>query len=240
MAIHTLTIIKAGSTFPSIRQRYGDFDDWITSGCGLAAELVAVVDVAAGEALPAVDSLSAVIITGSHAMVTEQAAWMQEVEAWLAQVLARSVPVLGICFGHQLLAHAMAGQVAYHPHGQEIGTVAVTLTETGKQDKLLGGLPEVFLAQASHAQTVSVLPAHALRLAGNPFEANHAFRLGENAWGVQFHPEFSADIMQAYVSEEEAELREEGFDTDTLQTAIAETPAAYALLARFMDIVAAR
>jgi len=235
-----LIIIKTGSTFPTIRQHSGDFEDWIIHACGLTNTPVSVIKVSDGEALPPVASLAGVIITGSPAMVTEQTGWMQTLSAWIPQVLEQQVPLLGICFGHQLLAQAMGGCVGYHPQGREIGTVAIHLTAEGKQDKLLGVLPAVFSAHATHAQTVIRLPANAHRLAENPFEPHHAFRLGDNAWGLQFHPEFSADIMRAYISEQTGPLLSQGHDVGALQEAIVDTEAANALLGRFVGIVRGR
>ncbi len=232
-----LIIIKTGSTFPTIRQHSGDFEDWIIHGCGLADTPVSVIKIMDGEALPPVESLSGVIITGSPAMVTDQTEWMQKLSAWIPQVLKQQVPLLGICFGHQLLAQAMGGRVDYHPQGREIGTVAIHLTTEGKQDKLLGVLPASFMAHATHAQTVTRLPPSAHRLAENPIEANHAFRLGDNAWGLQFHPEFSADIMRAYINEQTGPLLNQGHDVGALQEAIVHTEAANALLGRFVEIV---
>jgi GMP synthase (glutamine-hydrolysing) len=74
-------------------------------------------------------------------------------------------------------------------------------------------------------------------LAANAFEATHAFRLGANAWGVQFHPEFSAAIMRAYIDEQAGALTANAVDVTVLQAAVADTEAANALLARFMAIV---
>jgi GMP synthase (glutamine-hydrolysing) len=196
-----------------------------------------VINVADGEALPSVERLSGVIITGSHAMVTDQVTWIQALVSWIPQVLEDNVPLLGICFGHQLLAQAMGGRSDYNPKGREIGTVAITLTPEGKQDRLLGSLPDVFNAHTTHAQTVIKLPANALRLAENLFEANHAFRLGDSAWGLQFHPECSDAIMRAYVSEQTPSLLREGYDVEALQAAICNTDAANALLKRFFTIV---
>ena len=137
-------IIKTGSTFPSLQRRFGDFEDWKIDGCGLSAAEVPVINVAAGETLPSVESLSGAIITGSPAMVTEHTDWMRVLSLWIAQAVECKVPLLGVCFGHQLLAQALGGGVDYHPEGREIGTVAIHLTDQGSQDALLGKLPEVF------------------------------------------------------------------------------------------------
>jgi GMP synthase (glutamine-hydrolysing) len=233
----TVIIIKAGSTFPTARQRFGDFEDWIIRSIGVSDILISVVNVLEGETLPPVDALSSVIITGSHGMVTENEAWMQVLVSWIPKVLERNIPLLGICFGHQLLAKAMGGYADYHPQGREIGTVSVKLSPEGRQDRLLGYLPDEFYAHTTHAQTIIKLPEHALNLAANTFEAHHAFRLGDSAWGVQFHPEFSADIMNAYINEQAGTLQREGHDVAELTATICNTDAANRLLKRFMAIV---
>jgi len=232
-----LTIIKAGSTFPTTKQRLGDFEDWVIRASDLKPKTISVINLMEGEALPPVERLSGVIITGSHSMVTDRDNWMLELETWIPKVIEQNVPLLGICFGHQLIAQAMGGHSDYNPKGREIGSVAIRLTPAGKQDRLLGTLPHVFTAHTTHAQTVMALPANALRLAENSTETNHAFRLGDNAWGVQFHPEFSADIMSAYVSEQTATLLKEGHDVAALQAAICSTDAVNALIRRFVTIV---
>lgn len=232
-----LTIIKAGSTFPATRNRLGDFEDWIIRASGLAERTVSVVHIMDGEALPPVEKLSGVIITGSHAMLTDRDSWMLELETWIPKVIEHNTPLLGICFGHQLLAQAMGGRSDYNPKGREIGTVTIKLTAEGQQDRLLGTLPKVFIAHATHAQTVMELPVSSLRLAENSLETSHAFRLGDKAWGVQFHPEFSAEIMSAYVNEQAATLLQEGHDVAALQSAICCTDEANALITRFVSIV---
>ena len=98
-------------------------------------------------------------------------------------------------------------------------------------------MPDEFYAHTTHAQTIIKLPEHALTLAANPFEAHHAFRLGDSAWGVQFHPEFSADIMKVYVNEQAVTLIREGHDVAELTATICNTDAANRLFNRFIAIV---
>jgi GMP synthase (glutamine-hydrolysing) len=74
-------------------------------------------------------------------------------------------------------------------------------------------------------------------LAANAFEPNHAFRLGNFAWGVQFHPEYSADIMRSYIKEQAKELTSAGMNVSDLLRAVSETPVAAKTLTNFARIV---
>ena len=232
--IRPLVILKAGSTWPETAARLGDFDDWVRAGLGLPADEVAVVELQAGDALPDPSEVAGAVVTGSHAMVTDRESWSEATARWLARAVAAERPILGICYGHQLLAHALGGVVDYHPGGREIGTVPVRLTEAGCADPLLGTLPEEFPAHVTHAQSVRILPPGAVHLAGNEFERNHAFRVGASAWGVQFHPEFSAAAMTAYIDGQADALRAAGNDVPALRAGVAPTPESASLLARFI------
>jgi GMP synthase (glutamine-hydrolysing) len=134
-------------------------------------------------------------------MVTEEEEWSQKTAEWLVEVCNREIPVLAICYGHQLLAKALGGISDYHYNGLEIGTVEINLTNYVHDDLLFCELPESFYAHTIHSQTVITLPEGALRLAFNAHDENHAFRIGKNAWGVQFHPEFDKAIMNSYIEE---------------------------------------
>ena len=229
-----LLIIKTGSTHAHIRERLGDFDDWIAAGLreGGATEVV-TCDAQAGGALPAPAEVAGVVLTGSHAMVSEREPWSEALVPWLRAAVEAGTPVLGICYGHQLLAHALGGEVTHHPHGVEIGTVTVERHAVSEDDPLLGGLPARFPAQAVHWQSVRRLPADAVLLAGSAHETHHAFRVGERAWGVQFHPEFSDGALRAYLGGLGSTLANEGLNATEIAAALRPTPEAASVLPRF-------
>ncbi len=170
-------------------------------------------------------------------MVTDNLPWSIALEKWIPSLLSTGVPLFGICYGHQLLARAAGGEVGFHPQGKEIGTVAVDRLDAAIEDRLFHGLSASFPAHVTHTQTVLALPPGATRLAANRHEPNHAFRLGEVAWGVQFHPEYSADIMRAYIREQANEIVTTGMNLEALLQAVIPTPAAEDLPRRFARIV---
>ena len=197
-----VTIIKTGGTAPSLRVRRGDFEDWILAGMEFSVDgNVEVLDVAAGRALPNPKRAGKIVITGSHDMVTDRLEWSERTASWLAEAVSAGAPILGICYGHQLLAHALGGSVDYNPRGQETGTTEISLLAAAWSDPLLCGLPARIKVHVSHSQSVIRLPAAAVRLAENEWDRNQAFRFGPCVWGVQFHPEFDADIMRTYAHE---------------------------------------
>jgi len=234
-----LVIVKTGSTVPAVAERRGDFEDWIAAGLGLAPERSRVVSVVLGESLPAPAAVAGAVVTGSSAMVTDREPWSLRTTAWLAEAVAADLPVLGICYGHQLLAAALGGEVARNPRGREIGTIAVRLTRAAARDALLGRFPGPLRVQASHLEAVVELPPGAVHLASSALDPHHAFRFGRRAWGVQFHPEFDADIMRGYLEARRQEAEAEGLDVDALERGVEEWPDGVAVLRRFAEILAA-
>jgi GMP synthase (glutamine-hydrolysing) len=237
-----LAIIKVGETFEALRERRGDFEHWIADGLDTSLPVV-VLDPRRGDALPDPAALSGVVVTGSHAMVSRREPWSESTGAWLARLVAHRTPLLGICYGHQLLADALGGEAGDHPAGVEVGTVPIELEPEAADDPLMRGLPRRFDAQVSHQQTALRLPRDAVRLASNDFEPTQAFRLGGNAWGVQFHPEFDDDIMRDYLERDLADpadpVHARDIDPAALRAAIKPTPVAASLLGRFARIVEA-
>ncbi|MGA2379021.1 MAG: glutamine amidotransferase [Spirochaetia bacterium] len=234
-----LLILKMGSTLPSLRSRKGDFEDWIIEGLGLARGKVRVVDVPGGEPLPSLDGHFGIVITGSHAMVTERKDWSERAADWLRHAVREEKPMLGICYGHQLLAHALGGEVGDNPKGREFGTVEVALDEAARDDKFMGNLPSRIRVHVGHTQSVLRLPPGAVRLASNPWDVNQAVRFGAHTWGVQFHPEFDSEIVREYIEYYSDVLSAEGQDSDRLVDCTTEDSSGRLVLRRFAELVRA-
>ncbi len=226
-------IIRTGRAPDPIRARHGDFPHWFRLGAQLSPERVRVIDVAAGETLPSPAEVAGALITGSAAMVTERAEWSERTAGWIRNAMDAELPLFGVCYGHQLMAHALGGRVDYLPGGREIGTVPIQVSEQAKQDPVAAALPESFRAHTTHEQSVLEIPKGSVVLASSARDPHHLLRYGRNAVSVQFHPEFNADVMRAYIHRKRMDMHGEGFDPHHTFRQVAPTPTARRLLRHF-------
>lgn len=221
-----------GSTFPALVRSQGDFEDRIRLRMELLPERTAVID-PRRETLPDPRGFSGIVLTGSQTMVTDRKPWSESVAQWAAQAVAHEVPLLGICYGHQLLAHAMGGRIGPNPAGREFGTVEIMLDPEARDDPLLSAMPPRLLGHVCHSQTILELPPGATRLAHSQRERCHAFTIGRCAWGVQFHPEFDTQASRTYVEQFAPQLQSEGQSPEQVLDEVRDTPDAAALLRCF-------
>jgi len=235
-----LLIVKTGSTFASLAGERGDFEDWIGAGMGLDRNRVTVIAVFEGEELPDPERFAGVVVTGSSAMVSQRETWSERTAAWLRGAVRGATPVLGICYGHQLIAHALGGRVGPNPRGRQIGTVRVRLAENAEDDALLAGFGGSLRAHTTHSEAVLELPDAAVRLGSSAGDPNAAFSFGPATWGVQFHPEFDAYVMRRYIEERRSLLSAENIDADDRLAAVEDCPDAATLLRRFAELLSGR
>ncbi len=231
-----ILILKTGSTFSAMAHEFGDFEDWIIAATGEAPEIFVIAD-GVDEAIPPLEQLAGVIITGSHLMVSDGGS---QVEFWaqlMRDAVALRLPVLGICYGHQLLAQALGGLVADHPGGLELGQVEIEVTVAAQDDPLFSALPRTFSAYATHLQSIQALPPGASVCGGNQFEPHHAVRFSPSTWGVQFHPEFNQQVMRAYIGYQRPRLKSET-EMNALLEKVEPLPEVGQLLQRFCQLVA--
>jgi GMP synthase (glutamine-hydrolysing) len=102
---------------------------------------------------------------------------------------------------------------------------------------LFSGLPSTLRVQVSHRQSVLSLPENSTLLASCPGDPHHAYRIGELAWGVQFHPEFDGWMARSYIEQRRAIFEAEGRDPDALMAAVEDSEHGEQVLARFARLV---
>ena len=229
-----LIVLRTGDAIPSVALKRGEFARWIQESIGDAWDgqwhEVDVRDMSVK--LPDPTEGAGFIVTGSSASVTERAQWMLRAEAWLREATALDRPILGICFGHQLLAQALGGNVVKNPNGREIGTIKVHLHDGAERDVLFREMPKAFHANATHVDTVDELPKNAERLATTALDKNAAFRL-RRAYGVQFHPEIDGELMRGYLHARKEVIVAEGLPHDEMISTAQDAPHAINLMKTF-------
>jgi GMP synthase (glutamine-hydrolysing) len=187
-----------------------------------------------------IEDYGAVLVFGGsmHADQEEQHPWLREEDGFIRALLDRGVPMLGVCLGIQLMAKA-DGAAAYPLEGgPEIGWFPVELTEAAASDPIFGRLPSSFDAFGWHYYTYD-LPERAVELTRST-RCNQGFRLGETAWGIQFHAEVTLDTVRSWLADT-AELPAADLDRDRLAAETEERIAEWNALGRdlcgaFVDV----
>jgi len=149
------------------------------------------------------EDYSAVIVFGGsmHADQDHHHPWLRDEDVFIRGLLAGRVPLLGVCLGIQLIAKAGGAPVYPLAGGPEIGWLPVELTDAAADDPVFGGLPTRFDAFGWHYYTYD-LPTGAGELARSA-RCNQAYRLGETAWGIQFHAEVTLQTVYSWLADED-------------------------------------
>ncbi|ABS27852.1 gamma-glutamyl-gamma-aminobutyrate hydrolase family protein [Anaeromyxobacter sp. Fw109-5] len=228
----TVLLALLGDPGPATRAALGGFERWFREGLEPAADVRLVHRQGVRDAAATADGI---VVTGSYASLTERAPWMITLGDALLEASER-IPVLGVCFGHQLLAAALGGVVERNPRGPEVGTCEVALTGAGRADPLLEGLPEQLAVQQFHEDHVAAVPPSAVLLASGDHTPVQAFGRGPRLRAVQFHPEFDAARVRAMANEERSwvERGRPGRHAEVV-AALREAPEAAGLLRRWVE-----
>ncbi len=165
---------------------------------------------------------------------SEALAYLQLVRGWLEE----GRPLFGVCHGHQVMARAAGAEVARNPAGWELGTVAIDLTPAGEASSLFAEdatEPRLFIE--SHQDAVLTVPRNATLLGGNAHTPVQALAYGPRQFSVQFHPEFTPELLRVLWAERRETLRDTvPFDIDAALNATTSTPHAPQLFARFLQL----
>lgn len=231
-----ILILKTGSTPDHIKTSQGDFEDWIAEKMQMHSPEYHVHSTGDYNSLPPDQDYSGIIITGSQDMVTDINLSQTRMHNWLLERQKSGMPILGICFGHQLLNVLNGGTVDFNPSGSITGMEKTHITPAAKKDELLGSLPGSFEVYQVHKQSIYTPSQSAEILAYNDSGVIDAIRFDEHSWGLQFHPEFDATITQRTIQTLQNELISEGVDVQRLSNNVADVDYGVSILRRFKEL----
>ena len=232
-----LLILQTGHAPEPIRAVHGNFPQMFIRQGNIDSQQLAIVDLQAGERPASPQHYAGAVITGSRSMVTEHLDWSEYAADWIRQAMLIDLPMLGACYGHQLMAYALGGEVDYHPQGIEVGTEEIELLPAAQQDPLISMLPARFSANLIHLQSVIQPPTCATVLARSAHDAHQILRYGRNAISTQFHPEFSAAVMKTYLPWLAQQAAESSVNYHHKLQSVTDTPLSQGLLLRFVASV---
>ena len=153
------------------------------------------------EPLPVVKIDDAILLLGGRMSANDEAGFpfLQQLKPFVRESVEIGVRFLGICLGGQILAAAFGARVVEQRWGER-GNCGVSLTPAGRDDGFFGHLPEDFPAFQWHDDSFD-LPEGAVLLASSHRCPHQAFRFGDSAWGLQFHPEVAPEIIGAWAAD---------------------------------------
>jgi GMP synthase-like glutamine amidotransferase len=193
--------------------------EWLTDA-GLELE---VARPHASEALPAdLDGFAAVVVLGGEQHAYDDAngdpgaPWFPALESLLRKAVRNKVPTLGVCLGGQLLATAMGGTVGRSASGPEIGARLVARRDAAEYDTLWRYVPFAPDVLQWHEDEITELPVGATLLAASTRYPHQAFRMGDRAWGLQFHIECDADMIASWAADNASTLADLGTDAESV------------------------
>jgi GMP synthase (glutamine-hydrolysing) len=194
---------------------------------------IVTVSPLAGELPETPDGFAAILSGGGTADThqTEEHPWLVHEVALLRKAIARGVPTMGLCLGAQLLTEAAGGTV-YRCEPPEVGWFEVTAAPEAAADPVMGSLPPAFMAMQWHLYACEP-PASAVELARNA-TCLQALRIGEAAWGTQFHIETTRDILVSWADLAPDELERYGYDRPRYDAELDRFGAAHEAIGRDM------
>ncbi len=210
----------------------GHPDAWFQRAAGGDPSRFAVWN-ACGCADPPAGRFHGVIVSGSFYSVYDDQPWIGRVARMILATVESGVALLGVCFGHQLIAQTLGGRVDRNPLGPEHGTLPVFFTDAGRTDPLFDGIHDGFPSFHFHGDTVLELPPAAETLAYTPKTAVQAFRLGDRIRAIQFHPELTTGNLAHILDHDRELLEKQGVPVEAVRCGLCDTPLARRILVNF-------
>ena len=203
----TLGILEDDTLYPDLLaeyQSYGNMLRRFLQAHGQEFEAV-FYDVQKGE-LPTPFACDAYLLTGSKAGVYDDLPWLAPLASWITRAYGDGEKLMGVCFGHQMIAHSLGGFAAKSPKGWGVGLATAQINNAPNWAK---AAPSELCLIYSHQDQVEILPPNAQRLAGNDFCPNAAFFIANQVLCVQGHPEFDVAYTERLLKRRAQAIGEE-------------------------------
>jgi GMP synthase (glutamine-hydrolysing) len=230
-----ILLLVLGEAPAPVQHTHGPFATWYERAIG---EPLAIHDGRFARLSGHIREYAGLVISGSASSLVEPEPWMDDACELVIHAHDVGVPVLGVCFGHQLIGRAFGARVVKNPVGFEIGTTTVELTPAGRDDPLFDGLPPILRVNLTHFDMVDDAPPRLGLLATNDHTPIQALAIGDHVRGVQFHPEITGPIMRAYLQARRHLVKHR--DPDALLAEIDDTPEAARVIQNFVRHFVAR
>ena len=207
-------ILKADSVLPNLAPRFGEYTDMFPALLREADPSLsfAFFDVEKGEYPGTVDACDAYLITGSRHSTYDPLPWIPPLEDFVRRLDSERRKLIGVCFGHQLVARALGGRTGPATHGWTTGVQTARIEHPFPWAEEPSG--EIRLIHC-HKDQVLELPTEAEHVGGNELCPHAFFRIGNHVMTVQAHPEFLPEYARALY-----ETRRETFGEETYQRAV--------------------
>lgn len=210
-----IAILETGRINEAIADRFDRYPEMFRTmftAAGATEFELTTVPVVDGELPPHVDSFDGYLVTGSAAGVYDDFDWIAPLMDFIRDAHKADKPLVGICFGHQVIAHALGGRTEKWHDGWGIGVFDVTLDDTPSW------MPAGDVARLIHIHQdqVVALPADADLIGSTSFCTNAMYHIGDNVFCMQGHPEFTPDYTAALM-----ETRRESMGSDRVDDAMA-------------------
>ena len=189
-----VVLLCAGPGLPEVVEEYGHSSKWIPDILQSHNVEFIVRNAYKGD-LGDINEADAWIISGSKYSVYDDITWIKDLISFVCNLINNNKSLLGICFGHQLIAECLGAQVKKNPLGWELGSYKISLSDDGSKHPLFSGLNDGEIVYESHQDVVCTMEKGMVPLAFTD-KANQSFSYQNNVFGVQFHPEFSWDVTK--------------------------------------------
>lgn len=195
-----IALLKGGTIPRKTRERLGDYDQLFMSLLAQPGQDWDIHDVEHGQFPASLDDYGGVVITGSPAAAYDDEPWVKELLRLARECHQREIPLLGTCFGLQVVAQALDGEVVKNPAGWDIGITELELTEAGRAFPALAGAPSPLRILEMHRDIAVTAPPGASVLAGSPLSPIEIFHIGERLVCVQGHPEMDQGCVAEIIA----------------------------------------